>query len=65
MTPEFDSQDVLFLCYRTIEDAIYLEDGLDGDAGQKVLEMIVPHLKQKDQGILKDEEQTREAGPLY
>lgn len=60
-----DARDVLFACYRAIEDAIYSEDGLDGDDGQSVLAKIVPHLKREDRRILVDEERTREAGPLH
>lgn len=56
---------VLFACYRAIEDAIYTEDGLDGDAGGKVLDMIIPHLSDEYKQILRDEELLREGGPLH
>ena len=59
-----DVRDVLLACYRAIEAAIYHEDGLDGDDGQEVLELVVPHLKPQDQQALADEEQTQEAGSL-
>lgn len=56
---------VLFEAYRAIEQAIYSEDGLDGDDGAKVLSLIIPHLRKKDWEQLKIEEAERNAGPLY
>jgi len=53
-------QTILFRCYRAIEEAIFSDEGLDGDVGQAVLNEIQPHLHKKDNAILLEEEKNRE-----
>ena len=56
-------QTVLMRAYRLIQDAIYSDDGADGDEGQAILDDIRPMLSDGDRQTLDREDAIRETMP--